>query len=356
MLLPCDGHGAEDARVYIDPIKRTFVSEKWGGEAWWLVRVPRKMPGLHRWYLNHLGQLEYDIVLHERPRSNVFRWPMEAHPGLMFEFQPKLTPWEVRRGNRRPFNVVGSYSVYFNKRDNQYKTGKFCHVYRPCGTDANGRIAWGILRIRDGEMVIRWPKTWLANARYPIILDPSLGYSTLGASTDNTDDYSLMIDITASANGDANPGTGFYGCSCDSGTQTVYQATYTGGGASPSGKSLLAASSALTATTTMAFRSSSVTLTGITNGTHYWVGAWSNHAGVNSAYDAGSATGHYWLTSAGSPPSTYPSTLDNGAFNNRLSAYVDYTASGGSAFIKLQGSGGLAGPASVIIGPGGLAG
>lgn len=344
-----------------------LYSEKWSDESWFTLTYPELQSsarpqfggGLaqwqndsrqHNWYITDAGDLEYEVVLLSKPLSPVFEFHIDFPKGLAFEYQPPLTEdrdpritfatpttaWaDTKILRSRPEHIVGSYALYWSKSNNQYQTGKVGHIHRPRFHDALGRTAWGDLSIDPirKRLKIVGPEKWLARAAYPVILDPTIGYTSLGATSDDTDGYSLSQLHTASASGDANPGTAFYGCSTDSGTASVYVALYNGTGDILTNARVGSASSAITATTTAAFRSAAITVTGIVNGTSYYVASWSATTGVNSRYDAGSGTGYFCNTDGVATPSaTYPDGAGgNGAFNNRLSAYVDYTASGGRA-------------------------
>lgn len=93
--------------------------------------------------------------------------------------------------NYRPLNVVGSYAVYSTtKWGNQYKTGKLFHIYRPLLIDAKGKTSWATLNITKTALTITLPQAFLASATYPVTVDPTFGYTSLGASTSrNPGDY-----------------------------------------------------------------------------------------------------------------------------------------------------------------------
>jgi len=137
-----------------------------------------------RYYITPDGKLEYEITLNSRPAQNKITLDIDYSPGLSFFFQPPLTPEEIDGGFHRPENVVGSYAIYFNKKNNKYKTGKFCHIFRPELIDNNGDKSWADLNIDTAkkELTITMDRVWLRDATYPVIIDPYLGYNTQGAS------------------------------------------------------------------------------------------------------------------------------------------------------------------------------
>lgn len=138
------------------------------------------------------GGYEIELHLKEKPDTNVFDFTIETK-GLNFYYQPELTEKEKEEGAHRPENVVGSYAVYHKtKRDNrvggkEYKTGKAFHIYRPKVIDADGNETWGELNIDEKKklLTVTVPQFFLDKAVYPIVVDPTFGYETIGSSYSN---------------------------------------------------------------------------------------------------------------------------------------------------------------------------
>jgi len=141
---------------------------------------------------NELGGVELELILKEKPASNVFTFNIEVK-GLRFYYQPPLTPEEETEGCIRPENVAGSYAVYHATRSNvhagqadaeKYKAGKAFHIYRPKAVDAVGQTAWCDLHIdeADGILTVTVPQMFLDSAVYPVAVDPTFGYETIGGS------------------------------------------------------------------------------------------------------------------------------------------------------------------------------
>lgn len=136
------------------------------------------------------GGYEFEVHLPEKPKSNVIELTMNIPKDLEFYYQPPLTKEEITRGCIRPDNVIGSYAVYHsNKKDDysrmggqNYKTGKAFHIYRPDAVDAKGDKIWCDLNIDVNNQIatITIPQEWLNNAVYPIIIDPTFGYTKKG--------------------------------------------------------------------------------------------------------------------------------------------------------------------------------
>lgn len=172
------------------------------------------------------GGFEFEVELAARPASNVLRFSITTKE-FDFFYQPPLTPEEVEQGAVRPENVAGSYAVYhktrksnraveiaadkyteaerdelvrqgkvFGKTDPKkptrwyevqkaYRTGKAFHIYRPYAEDATGKRVWCELLIDEkaGELAVVTPEEFLANAVYPVLIDPTFGYTSMGGSS-----------------------------------------------------------------------------------------------------------------------------------------------------------------------------
>ena len=86
--------------------------------------------------------VEYEVLLQTKPNTNIFKYKLNKKE-VVWYYQPALTQEEIDEGCVRPDNVVGSYAVYHaTKKNNEYTTGKVCHVYRPKAIDANGDEVW----------------------------------------------------------------------------------------------------------------------------------------------------------------------------------------------------------------------
>jgi len=136
------------------------------------------------------GGFEYEIILKEKPLSNIITLNIDASPDLAFYYQPPLTQEEIDAGASRPEHIVGSYAVYSTvKKDHilgqtNYKTGKFCHIYRPKAIDSKGWEVWGELLIEHGVMTVTLPQEFIDKAAYPIYhaAGDTFGYTSAGGS------------------------------------------------------------------------------------------------------------------------------------------------------------------------------
>ncbi len=202
----------------LDKNKGELTISKWDGEVYFKIRtfdVPRSSRLENGKdvleYQNYTARIyeietgmEFEIVLYSRPLTNVFNFNIDSK-GLQYFYQPPLEDevfekgWFVNATHaidengtikiHRPVNVVGSYAVYGFKRDNEYKTGKVGHIYRPLIYDSKGVKVYGELLIEGSTLSITVPDLWLDEAVYPVIIDPIFGKTDKGASSRHEDDY-----------------------------------------------------------------------------------------------------------------------------------------------------------------------
>jgi len=155
------------------------------------------------WRLNSLEQLEkgfeFDITLQSKPDSNIYPLSITTK-NLSFYKQGEILPQDAKDDFRSP-SVVNSYAVYHNeKQNNKYKTGKAFHIYRPIINDADGNEVWGDMEIEEDVLNIIIPQDFLDNATYPITIDPTFGYTTIGASSAAINNKIKASDVVLSSN------------------------------------------------------------------------------------------------------------------------------------------------------------
>jgi hypothetical protein len=87
-----------------------------------------------------------------------------------------------------PF-LKGSYAVYKKETLIGEGTGKLCHIHRPRIIDSRGRRVWGELSVMGNNLYITIPEAWLSEAKYPVVVDPTIGTTTVGSQYlwDNND-------------------------------------------------------------------------------------------------------------------------------------------------------------------------
>ena len=129
----------------------------------------------HLVYLRDSTSLEWEIILDSLPQSNRFRFPIQLDH-LVAYYQPPLTEKEIAENHERADSAIGSYAIYHPT------FGKLCHIYRPRAFDRDGRAVWCDMTI-DSFLAITIPSDFLTTAAYPIRIDPTFGYTTVGASS-----------------------------------------------------------------------------------------------------------------------------------------------------------------------------
>lgn len=139
------------------------------------------------------GGFKVDILLNERPDTNVFCYEIEGAENYDFFYQPALTEQEIAEGAERPENIVGSYAVYHKTLKNHqqgrenYATGKVLHIPRPQVWELNNQEVtkeWAELSYTDDDgLCVTVRQEFLDKAEYPVRVDPTFGYTSIGASS-----------------------------------------------------------------------------------------------------------------------------------------------------------------------------
>lgn len=151
------------------------------------------------------GGFEIEIILKEKPATNTFEFAIDGWEELDFFYQDidiNTISGPVEQ------NVIGSYAVYHKtKKDHiigqtNYATGKVFHIYRPRIIDANNNQIWGELNYQGGILIVVVPQLFLDTATYPVIVDPTLGYTSIGAINNGTyGDNIICINATPTNSG-----------------------------------------------------------------------------------------------------------------------------------------------------------
>jgi hypothetical protein len=56
-----------------------------------------------------------------------------------------------------------------------------CHIHRPKIIDARGAWCWGSIQVASDILRITIPEQWLSEAVYPVVVDPTIGSTTIGS-------------------------------------------------------------------------------------------------------------------------------------------------------------------------------
>ena len=293
------------------------------------------------------GGFEIEVVLNEKPDTNVFDFKIEGAEELDFFYQPPLDEEpldqnsvsctqtecvnaEGERSVYRPENIVGSYAVYHKTKlnhttsDLNYGTGKLYHIYRPKVIDANDVEVWGVLSYANGTLSVTVPQEFLDAAEYPVVVDPTFGNTGLGTSGVNNggnascsyfDQGQLagtVTTITAMLNNTTTNG-GAYG-------MAIYNAD-----ATPDPTTKIAEDTGNGAlTTTQSWHTLNVSATIVAATPYYLCVFMQNAAGVEQLWQDSSTGG---VTDAAAPAfESWPSPfVTTGATSRRYSIYATYT-------------------------------
>lgn len=184
-------------KVTDDGTKITW-SKKAGNEEW-------KAVFYHRDDLDE-GGFEFEIHVPKKPPVNYIQFSVETK-SLNWFYQPPLTQAEIDEGAFQPENVIGSYAVYHATKGGmndsagmEYKVGKAFHVYRPHVVDSVGNQTWGELSLNGNILTITVPQQFLDTATYPVVIDPTFGYTSVGGNGTN---LALETSDTSVAQGQA---------------------------------------------------------------------------------------------------------------------------------------------------------
>lgn len=188
------------------------------------------------------GGFEFEVHLPAKPPQNYLQFEVDS-TNLNWYFQPPLTPDEIAAGYEQPANVAGSYAVYhatkggLNRADDpvDYKAGKAFHFYRPHAVDSANppNETWGDMTLNGNILTVSIPQAFLDSATYPVIVDPTIGYTTNGATagtfTASCYATALLVYTYTASSGDTVTDVNIYGRSNASRTADVTLYNYSGG-------------------------------------------------------------------------------------------------------------------------------
>lgn len=289
------------------------------------------------WEIDADGRMRWDIDFAECPDSMVMEWDLLCSPGVEFYYQPPLTTAEIAEGHIRPPEVVGSYAVYCNRRNNQYKTGKLAHIYRPYCTDARGRKAWAELSIVQSKMRVTLPKRWMCSAAYPVRLDPTLGYTTAGASSMSfSQNRTTVFDYNSTAGSDGTlDSVSFYVNTLSTDSADVSVAVYDGAVSTSSNLVDYSNKSEYSEPASNDWVTIDLTQSGAVVDGNTYCPAINNSATVYLHYDTGSGS---WVKNyyaySNTPPFDDPLGSSNGSGTEIVSCYLTYTESAGTTYYQ----------------------
>lgn len=163
-------------------------------------------------YFNPNKAFELDLIYDRKPPSAIIELSVK-HKNVGFGFQPAMSLsdcWDKKTNTIRmiqPANIRNSYAVYHKtKMHGKYQTGKICHIPAPVITDSAGRRTLGTLNIPERKDVLQIiiPKGFYDRASYPIIVDPTFGWTSAGAQQSTHSDSINAGEFAISENGIGN--------------------------------------------------------------------------------------------------------------------------------------------------------
>ncbi|GHV72286.1 hypothetical protein AGMMS49928_28810 [Spirochaetia bacterium] len=294
----------------------------------------------HRFTILNDGAFEYDCILNKEPDSNVVSLVLDGTDRFDFYRQPDFV--------RDPF-LKGSYAVYKKETLIGEGTGKLCHIHRPKIIDSRGRWVWGDLSIAGDHLLITIPESWLADAAYPVIVDPTIGTTTIGSQTYGVDPDNAGYDrpmwdsqyalnrFYASEGGGGNATAYVYDCWEDAGAYFMH-GVYTDQNTKPywkiskNEKEILLGYSPFPGWKNNTFQLEG----GISAGSYVWFGGSADW--FTTRFDYGGVCYKFWLDEdryyedgiddpyTVMPPWIYPDSI-GAPFNYIFSWYFTYTAS-----------------------------
>lgn len=280
------------------------------------------------------GGFKIDIILDKKPDTNVFCYTIEGAENYDFWYQPALTQQEIDEGTERPDNIIGSYAVYHKTLRNHevdktnYETGKVMHIPRPQVWEVNDKentTIWADLSYNEGQLCVTVDNNYLQKAKYPVRVDPTFGYTSVGA--------------TAASIGAVKAYS--KGTTVEAGTITqMSQYTYTSSGSGNVGSALYSNTSSLpdvllashsatgTYTTTQQWVNTTISYA-VSSGTVYWLASWRVDGAGTERLRADSLTNGSRILASGTPFSWDDPVTGTSNSNFRYSIYATYTAGGG---------------------------
>jgi hypothetical protein len=297
----------------------------------------------HRFTILGDTAFEYDCILEREPESNVISLGIEGAENFDFFRQPDFV--------KEPF-LKGSYAVYKKETLIGEGTGKLCHIHRPEKINARGRRCWGDLSIVGNTLYITIPEKWLGEAKYPVIVDPTIGTTTVGSqykwiAEEGEDPEPLMFELNIPVNRFLVP-------DIINGNCTAYVYTndddYEAGGRpvlySDNGNSPLLRKSANEGSfdlrvmggkpagwRTATFNSNG----GIASGSYIWFGVFCEYYWLPRFDYGAKCYADFWYEQGDSIPNNYPFYNVNWYFDFKLSMYFTYTSAQNHVRVLTQG-------------------
>jgi len=271
---------------------------------------------VHLYETETVEGFEFEFELPKKPLSNSFPMTIRSK-GLSFIYNPEISDAQAQRlvdsasalfnagkidsavslaqAKRiiRPEEILDSWAAYHqSKRGNAYKTGKAFHVYRPRAVDADGKSVWGSLALDlSGETaLLTIPQEFLDSALYPVKIDPTFGYTSIGGSwQEYTSDQCFGGKYMANATTQIDSLTFYARKTYPAGTTPQAKGAMWGGGTPPAAvlTNGVAGTVSVTSSTGAWYTTTYSTKPSVSNGTAYRLGSICNlnYSSMGIAYD-----------------------------------------------------------------------
>ena len=281
----------------------------------------------------YLDGYEFAVLFKKRPPKDYLQFSISTKLCTLW-YQPELTPSEKNSGIIRPDDIINSIAIYSPFKHNEYQTGKVAHIKRGKAIDFNGVEEWCDWTVESSSEVRLWiPPAYLNAATYPILIDPTFGYTTAGGTA-----------LTAKKKVWASSGTS--GGTAGTGNSIKAYLDGSGGARSicglysdSSGPSALVSNSQTgtqTPTSAAWYTHTFGTAPTIGASTTYWAAIGGENIGsINCYYD--SAADAYLHNNYDAVASGMSSTYSKDTYygSRIISIYCDYTESGGGGYVDL---------------------
>ena len=286
------------------------------------------------------GGIEFELVLKKKPPTNKFEWTIDT-PDLKWFYQSALTQEEIDEGLERPDNVVGSYAVYHKTRCDAHKDPlttpanlgimgmktKAFHVYRPYVVDNIGNETWGELDLNAGVLTVSVDQTWLDNATYPVVIDPTFGFTSIGETKlSGTTDRIWGTKGNPGENGDVTRGSFYTSRSGPGGNPLFRSGIYLVSNNSLVGNST---SSTTVSSTSESWLMNTYTGPSVSNQDYYVSTFINESANYTTRHDDGGDADQTIFSNA--TPFVWEEPLTGSDIQRFYSMYATYTATGGAA-------------------------
>lgn len=173
--------------------KKSTGENTWRSLLKWVIHLKTK-PLTNKYSLKLGGNWQDFNFRYQTPFPNPTEFVKDGEEWLRQETIPGAPGFN----HRRPRKVDGSYSVkHKTKRDHiigqkNYRTGKVLHIYVPKATDANNKSVWCNLYIEKGIYTVTISQEFLDEAIYPVIVNDTFGYATIGGTGFDVEDETAV--------------------------------------------------------------------------------------------------------------------------------------------------------------------